>query len=693
MTDATILAGLIAASWQGGLLALALVAATRLLGPRLSPRARGWLWWLVALRLAWPITLALPILPATPDVPDAIADDLRVTAGGHRVTRDEQRVASKVLPENFRTSGETTGSTERPAGATRELASGAAITPGVPRVADDAVPAAPPVEGVTRTWHVLATPRLLDGFILVWLAGVIGLLLPGVVRALRTARHTPRWCNVTVEPTLSIYAAAADDFGLRHPPRLVWTAGQPGYWPGIFGRPAVLLPSNRDFSRRELRLILRHELAHHVRRDAWQRLAFWLLRAIHWPNPLAWFAAAASRADQEQACDAAALAAAHPADRRIYADLLLTLAAEKHPTPPAAAMAGRSTVRTLTQRLAMTQQPQRSRPRTAALVALPLFAATLAGMVTPTPRPAAGAAPMETPAPSAVAKPATAVEPKPIAAGELVQVGVPELMADGQMMVMTKRVAPDGTLDLPMVAPIPIAGLSDVEARKAIGRAYAEAQILRNPIILLARTEHGEAIGTLPAAGRIAVPKIAPDAVPQDDELLRLRAAIIARQELLPPLDAKLREARPLADEAGAAMKAHRAQMEQQVAEARQEAGEDNTARAAVTELSKQFEEEYRRLVSVWNKRSGHASSIRVARRAIEEEIEQLEFDYREREIMLQLKRQRDESATTEIDRRIKETTKALDAARAQLGADHRTTKALSDELERLRWDRISINN
>jgi hypothetical protein len=292
-----------------------------------------------------------------------------------------------------------------------------------------------------------------------------------------------------------------------------------------------------------------------------------------------------------------------------------------------------------------------------------------------------------------VAKPATAVEPKPIAAGELVQVGVPELMADGQMMVMTKRVAPDGTLDLPMVAPIPIAGLSDVEARKAIGRAYAEAQILRNPIILLARTEHGEAIGTLPAAGRIAVPKIAPDAVPQDDELLRLRAAIIARQELLPPLDAKLREARPLADEAGAAMKAHRAQMEQQVAEARQEAGEDNTARAAVTELSKQFEEEYRRLVSVWNKRSGHASSIRVARRAIEEEIEQLEFDYREREIMLQLKRQRDESATTEIDRRIKETTKALDAARAQLGADHRTTKALSDELERLRWDRISINN
>ncbi|MEM7809777.1 MAG: hypothetical protein AAF561_16830, partial [Planctomycetota bacterium] len=63
--DASML-GLLHASWQGGLMAVVIVVASRLLGPRLSPRLRGWLWWLVALRLALPVTVQVAVLP-TPE--------------------------------------------------------------------------------------------------------------------------------------------------------------------------------------------------------------------------------------------------------------------------------------------------------------------------------------------------------------------------------------------------------------------------------------------------------------------------------------------------------------------------------------------------------------------------------------------------------------------------------------------------
>lgn len=79
----------------------------------------------------------------------------------------------------------------------------------------------------------------------------------------------------------------------------------------------------RDFAARydadEQRLALAHELGHHARGDL---VANWLalaVLALHWFNPLAWYAFQAFRADQEMANDARVLAQLGAGARHAYA--------------------------------------------------------------------------------------------------------------------------------------------------------------------------------------------------------------------------------------------------------------------------------------------------------------------------------------------------------------------------------------
>jgi beta-lactamase regulating signal transducer with metallopeptidase domain len=109
--------------------------------------------------------------------------------------------------------------------------------------------------------------------------------------------------------------------GTRLPARLPagHSPAQLGLW-----RSRLALP--RDFEQRfspaEQALILAHEHTHHHHHDnAWQLLAA-LLCALHWFNPLVWWAARAWREDAELVCDAAVLQA-HPQAAGDYARALL----------------------------------------------------------------------------------------------------------------------------------------------------------------------------------------------------------------------------------------------------------------------------------------------------------------------------------------------------------------------------------
>lgn len=69
---------------------------------------------------------------------------------------------------------------------------------------------------------------------------------------------------------------------------------------GLF-RPRVYLPTGMAESDR--RLVLIHERAHIARGDPWVSLIGWVLRWVHWFNPLVWLAYNRMRRDMEISCD------------------------------------------------------------------------------------------------------------------------------------------------------------------------------------------------------------------------------------------------------------------------------------------------------------------------------------------------------------------------------------------------------
>ncbi|GMK38580.1 hypothetical protein PCCS19_16340 [Paenibacillus sp. CCS19] len=86
--------------------------------------------------------------------------------------------------------------------------------------------------------------------------------------------------------------------------------------------PAALLPS---LGEQQLHHIMLHELSHLKRRDLLANALMHILLAMHWFNPMLWYAYARMREDQELACDALALSKLQPSDSRDYALTIIGL--------------------------------------------------------------------------------------------------------------------------------------------------------------------------------------------------------------------------------------------------------------------------------------------------------------------------------------------------------------------------------
>jgi beta-lactamase regulating signal transducer with metallopeptidase domain len=155
-----------------------------------------------------------------------------------------------------------------------------------------------------------------------------------------------------------------------------------GSSPALVGllRPRVALPLDFEarFTPQERELILAHEQVHRARLDNLWNLLATLLTALHWWNPLAWWAARRLRADQELACDATVLAS-RPGAVAGYTRALLAAHAL---TPHGAPLASRwGTTHPLVERIAMLKQPRpSSRRRTTALGLAMLAMLAIAGL-------------------------------------------------------------------------------------------------------------------------------------------------------------------------------------------------------------------------------------------------------------------------------------------------------------------------
>jgi beta-lactamase regulating signal transducer with metallopeptidase domain len=185
--------------------------------------------------------------------------------------------------------------------------------------------------------------------------------------------------------------------------------------PFTFGMltPVVLLPAaGHGWSPEQRRHVLTHELAHVRRRDCLTHFLGRVACALHWFNPLAWWALHEARREREHACDDVVLASGSRASG--YAETLLATA-RAFQAPPGLASAGLALARRsqLSERLLAVLDPGRRRTglrspvsggvlALSAAITLPL--AALAPATATLPR---AATTFETPVPRAVLPPST----------------------------------------------------------------------------------------------------------------------------------------------------------------------------------------------------------------------------------------------------------------------------------------------
>lgn len=214
-----------------------------------------------------------------------------------------------------------------------------------------------------RTWVVLA-----------WLLGsVLSLLLAALAQSRYRARLRGATRIVDEHSHWPMLRAPGSDIG----PALV------GAW-----RSRIVLPADFEcrYDATEQMLILAHEITHARRRDGWWCLLAQFVVAMFWFHPLAWWAIAALRHDQELACDAAVLRE-HGTRRHSYANAMLKTQSAVFALPVGCPWSPRHPI---TERIAMLkmQQPDLFRRR-AGGVLLAVLAIGVAGAVyasTPSPQ-------------------------------------------------------------------------------------------------------------------------------------------------------------------------------------------------------------------------------------------------------------------------------------------------------------------
>lgn len=97
---------------------------------------------------------------------------------------------------------------------------------------------------------------------------------------------------------------------------------------GFFKRSRAILLPPEDFTPDELRIIFRHELIHMARNDCEAKLDMALVTSMLWPVPFIRRTSVSCAEDLELSCDELVLRGYSEADRKAYAELILSKSAE-----------------------------------------------------------------------------------------------------------------------------------------------------------------------------------------------------------------------------------------------------------------------------------------------------------------------------------------------------------------------------
>jgi|GEM_PF-3120302 len=155
---------------------------------------------------------------------------------------------------------------------------------------------------------------------MVWLIGVTVLVAYGLIDSLALSLTVRREPALTDAKVLQLLEKCQRQMRVRTVLTIIQSSRVRS--PSLFGfiRPRLLLPQGtvETLDHDELRYVFLHELAHLKRRDIAVNLVAAVLQAVHWFNPLIWYAFYRMRTDREIACDSLVLSRTKADEARHY---------------------------------------------------------------------------------------------------------------------------------------------------------------------------------------------------------------------------------------------------------------------------------------------------------------------------------------------------------------------------------------
>ena len=166
----------------------------------------------------------------------------------------------------------------------------------------------------------------------IWLAGFAAVLVWKIIEHLVFRHHVLRDARPITDPdVLSVWNTIIEDSRFKRPKFKLVTSPNvtTPLTIGLNRRGTRVVLPEKKYSKEDLELILRHEIVHIGREDAWSKFFMVFCTAMCWFNPLMWIAMRKSADDMELSCDETVLLGADDVTRKQYAILLLDTAGDE----------------------------------------------------------------------------------------------------------------------------------------------------------------------------------------------------------------------------------------------------------------------------------------------------------------------------------------------------------------------------
>ena len=166
----------------------------------------------------------------------------------------------------------------------------------------------------------------------IWFVGFLAVLLWKCIEHLIFRRQILRDAvPVTDSDVLAVWTAIIEDANFKKPKFKLVSSSHVStpLTIGLFKRSTRVVLPQKQYPKEDLALILRHELVHIGRDDAWNKFFMVFCTAMCWFNPLMWVAMRKSADDIELSCDETVLLNTDDTARKQYANLLLDTAGDE----------------------------------------------------------------------------------------------------------------------------------------------------------------------------------------------------------------------------------------------------------------------------------------------------------------------------------------------------------------------------